>query len=156
MGYSKLYYEEYWDSIDYWGMELGIKLPKWADAVARHGGKGISALDFYGMLFEEDLEPSRMPEDYQTGEYGAIALELVPNPNKVASEASDTSQEEPAPKRRGRKRKKKKKEPDFLGKRRTITDGFEELFDLIDESENFCMMSPISYAGRRRTIENAR
>lgn len=151
MGYSKLYYEDYIDNVDYWYFSLGVKLPKWADAVSRHGGKGISALDFYGMLFEEDLEPSRMPEDYRTGEYGAIALELVPNPNKGVSEAQEG---EPVKKRKGRK--KTKREPDFIGKRRTITDGCIELFDMIDESENFCMMSPISYAGCKRTIENAR
>ena len=131
MGYSKLVYEDYEENIDYWYGELGVELPRWADKVSEHGCKGISAIDFYDEIFGDDLEPERMPEDYKTGEYGAIALEIVPNPNKNA----------------------KKK---LIGKRRTITQDQKALIDMIEESENFCMMSPISYAGRRRTIENAR
>lgn len=34
-------------------------------------------------VFGEHLEPSRMPEDYQTGEYGAIALEIFDEFTKV-------------------------------------------------------------------------
>ena len=131
MGYSKLTYEDYEENIDYWLGEKGVMLPKWAPEVSAHGCRGVSALDFYDALFEDDLEPERMPEDYRTGEYGAIALELVPNPDKKAKKR-------------------------LIGKRRTITQDQSALIDMIEESEHFCMMSPISYAGRRRTIENAR
>lgn len=131
MGYSKLTYEDYEENIDYWYGELGVQLPKWAPEVSAHGCMGVSALDFYDAIFEDDLEPERMPEDYRTGEYGAIALELVPNPN----------------------RKAKKK---LIGHRKTITQSQSELIELIEKSEHFCMMSPISYAGCNRTIENAR
>lgn len=131
LGYSKLTYEEYENNIDFWFGEKGIELPKWAPEVSEHGGKGISALDFYDMIFENDLEPSRMPEDYQKGEYAAIALELVPNPKKDAKKR-------------------------LIGKKRLITQDQKQLINMIEESENFCMMSPISYAGRNRTNENAR
>lgn len=41
-------------------------------------------------------------------------------------------------------------------KRYNITDGLVELHSLIDNSDGFCFMSPISYAGKRRTKKNAR
>ena len=131
MGYSKLTYEEYHDNIEYWLGEKGVHLPKWADDVYAEGGRGICAIDFYADIFGDDLEEHRMPEDYRTGEYGAIALEICPNENKNS----------------------KKK---CIGKRVTVTQDQTELIDLIDRSENFCMMSPISYAGRKRIIVNAR
>jgi len=40
--------------------------------------------------------------------------------------------------------------------RSTITRGQAELYDRIDRSEDFCLMSPISYAGRARSGKNAR
>ena len=126
MGYSKLTYEDYMDNLDYWWMELGVDLPKWADEVSEYG-ESVCAIDFYDDIFREgDLEPSRLPEDYRTGEYGAIALEIS-------------------------EKKKNRK-----GRRVTVTDGVKELIDLIEESENFCLIAPVSYAGRRRTNENAR
>lgn len=98
----------------------------WANEVSEMGGIPISAIDFYNDLFGQDLELSRMPEDYQTGEYGAIAIEIV---------------------KKGKERK---------GKRYTITRGQPELYDLIDNSKNFCMMAAFSYAGKQRTNKNAR
>lgn len=41
-------------------------------------------------------------------------------------------------------------------KRTTITKDLTELIDLIDKSDNFCLMSPISYAGKNRTNKNMR
>lgn len=41
-------------------------------------------------------------------------------------------------------------------KRTTITRDITELLDLINTSENFCLMSPISYAGKNRNNENMR
>ena len=41
-------------------------------------------------------------------------------------------------------------------KRTTITQGLRELFSIIDESDNFCLMLPISYAGKNRTLKNSR
>ena len=61
-----------------------------------------------------------------TGEYGAIALELSEKDGKRHSH------------------------------RITVTKGNEELYDLIDESDNFCLMSAVSYAGRARKNDNAR
>lgn len=130
MGFSKLTYSEYIDNIDYWAESEHIQLPKWADEIAEYG-EPVCALDFYEDIFQEgDLETHRLPEDYRTGEYGAIALEIF---DKTVNG-------------------KKKRE----AKRITVTDGFEELIDLIEDSENFCLIAPVSYAGKRRTNENAR
>lgn len=41
-------------------------------------------------------------------------------------------------------------------KRTTITRDLEELMNLINTSDNFCLMSPISYAGKNRTNKNMR
>ena len=131
MGFSKLHFQDYIDNIDYWLGTMNVQLPKWAVEVSLHGGKGVSAVDFYQDLFADDLEPHRMPEDYRRGEYGAIALEICPNEDKSSKSK-------------------------YIGKRTTITQDLEELFALIDKSENFCMMSPISYCGKQRTIQNAR
>lgn len=133
--YSMLSYSEYIEHIDYWTSH-GLTLPKFVEQVCAEGGKPVSAVDFYDSIFGvcgEELEETHKghPEAYQTGEYGAIALELIPSYDAQGHE-----------KRRPR--------------HRTVTRGCEELYDLIDSSNNFCMMSPISYAGRNRTVKNAR
>lgn len=132
MGYPKLTYDDYVDNIDYWYGEQGIELPLWASDLAARGYRAVSALDFYDDIFGEDLEPHREPEDYRVGEYAAIALEIVPN-------GLDE---------RGSQR--------YVGKRTTVTRELQELYDLIERSDNLCMMSALSYAGKKRTNENAR
>lgn len=129
MGYSKLTYDEYMSNYEYW-IEQGVTVPKWAEELSDKGYKSVCAIDFYDDIFGEDLEEHRMPEDYQTGEYGAIAIEQIPY---------------------------KKDGKDLVkGRRTTVTRGNMELYDLIDRSERFCMIAPISYAGKRRTNDNAR
>lgn len=129
MGYSKLTYDEYMSNYEYW-IEQGVTVPKWAEELSGKGYKSVCAIDFYDDIFGEDLEEHRMPEDYQTGEYGAIAIEQIPY---------------------------KKDGKDLVkGRRTTVTRGNMELYDLIDRSERFCMIAPISYAGKRRTNDNAR
>ena len=135
MGYSKLTYEEYSDNPAVWQ----IAPPKWAFELSSKGYKGVCAIDFYDDIFGEDLELSRMPEDYRTGEYGAIAIEREPQ--------FYTS---------GVPKLNKRGQQEYRGKRYTITQGNQELYELIEKSENFCMISPISYIGKARTIENAR
>ena len=132
MGYSSLHYEDYLSHLDYWYSELGLMPPAWAEELSGKGYRSVSAIDFYDDLFGEDLEEDRMPEDYRTGEYAAIAIELVPD---------------------GLNKKGKEK---FKARRFLVTKGQPELYDLIDRSENFCMVSALSYAGRNRTNENAR
>lgn len=139
MGYSKLTYDAYISNHDYWAGQKGVELPKWASELSERGCVSVSAIDFYDDIFGEDLEEARMPEDYVTGEYGAIAIERVKKLNPDGSVVLNDKGEEV-----------------YIGNRYTITKGQMELYDLIDSSENFCMMSPISYAGRRRTNENAR
>ena len=129
MGYSKLTYEEYIENPEFY-LASGILAPKWANELYVKGYKGVCAIDFYDDIFGGDLEEHRMPEDYQTGEYAAIAIEQV----KQIKDGKET----------------------IKGRRITVTQDQEELYDLIEESENFCMIAPISYAGRSRKSENAR
>ena len=76
MGYSKLTYEEYIENPEFY-LASGILAPKWANELYGKGYKGVCAIDFYDDIFGGDLEEHRMPEDYQTGEYAAIAIEQV-------------------------------------------------------------------------------
>lgn len=135
MGYSKLTYDDYMAHPDVWG----VAPPKWALELSAKGYKSRCAIDFYDDIFGEDLEVSRMPEDYQSGEYGGIAVERVPQFYSS-----------------GKPKLNKKGQQEYRGRRYTITQGNGELYDLIERSENFCMISPISYIGKSRTIENAR
>lgn len=135
MGYSKLTYEQYIEAPEVWnGMP-----PKWASELSERGYSGVCAIDFYDDIFGEDLEEERLPEDYRKGEYGGIAIERV---KKIDQN--------------GRVQLDSKGNEKYVGKRYTITKGNMELYDLIDKSENFCMIAPISYAGRTRKNENAR
>jgi DNA-binding phage protein len=129
MGYTKLDYEGYLENIDYWLGAKGMELPLWADRIADKGGRSVCAIDFYDDIFGDDLEEHRLPEDYRSGEYGGIVVERIPTNNN------------------------KKK---YTGRRVTVTQGNMELYDLIEQSENFCMIAPVSYIGRHRTNKNAR
>jgi hypothetical protein len=135
MGYSNLTYEQYIEHPEVWGADL----PKWASELADRGYKGICAIDFYDDIFDEDLESSRLPEDYKTGEYGGIAVEKVKKYDSFGNVVLDDKGNEMC-----------------VGRRYTVTKGNMELYDLIDKSENFCMIAPISYAGRTRKNSNAR
>ena len=135
MGYSKLTYEEYIEHPEQWGTEL----PLWAKELSEMGYPGVSAIDFYDDIFGEDLEEERLPEEYVRGEYAGIAIERVKKLDKNGCVVLD-----------------KKGKEQYVGKRYTVTRGNMELYDLIDHSENFCMIAPISYAGRSRKNENAR
>lgn len=128
MGYSKLTYEHYLEHPDFYTFEAPIH----ADALYEKGYVSVSAIDFYDDIFGEDLETHRMPDDYTTGEYGGLAFELVNRKNK------------------------KPGEKEYYMKRYTVTKGNSELYELINRSDNFCMISPVSYAGKNKTIKNAR
>ena len=140
MGFSNLIYEDYIADPHMYG----TRPPKWAYALKQKGYKSISPIDFYNSIFEEDLEDHRSPEDYRSGEYGAIAVEKRKRVDKNGK-----------PILRFDKKTKKKVET-YRGHRITITKGNLELYRFIDESEGFCLMSPISYAGKNRTLKNAR
>ena len=128
MGYTKLDYDDYIDNIEYWLGAKGVECPLWAKEISEKGYRSVCAIDFYDDIFGDDLEESRLPEDYRSGEYGGIAIERIQtNDNKK-----------------------------FRGQRVTVTQGNMELYDLIERSENFCMIAPVSYAGRQRTNKNAR
>lgn len=135
MGMSKLRYED----IEQHPELYDFPLPKWASELSAKGYKGVSAIDFYDDIFMDDLAEHRMPDDYITGEYCGIAVERVPKVDKNGNPVLDKS---------GKQK--------WTGRRTQITQGNMELYDLIDRSENFCLISPISYAGRRRTNDNAR
>lgn len=95
----------------------------------RLGFESVDPLDFYRDVFPVgELAPQRKQDDYRDGEYAAIAI-CVTNDKK-----SDGTRKV---------------------KRYTITDDFDTL-DLLMYSDDFCFMSPISYAGKNRTSINAR
>lgn len=135
MGDSKLNYETYISAPEYWG----VQLPLWASELADRGYESIAAVDFYDDIFGEDLEEERLPDDYVKGEYAGIAIERIKKRDKDGKVLLDS---------KGKTR--------YVGRRCTVTRGNFELYDLIDRSEEFCMIAPISYAGRSRKNENAR
>lgn len=86
----------------------------------------IPPIDFYREIF-----PSGELEKqgvYEKGKYNAIAVELLPVKDQDGRQQV---------------------------KRYTLNDGLEKLPDLL-ESENFIIISPISYAGKERSSKNAR
>lgn len=139
MGFSNLIYEDYVADPAFYGTHL----PKWAYALNKKGYNSISPIDFYNSIFGEDLEDHRSPEDYRSGEYGAIAVEKKKRVDKNGKPIL-------------RLEKTGKKVETYRGHRITITKGNLELYRFIEESEGFCLMSPISYAGKHRTLKNAR
>lgn len=78
MGYPRLTYDDYIENIDYWLGDRGVELPLWANEIAEKGYRSVCAIDFYDDIFGDDLEESRLPEDYRSGEYGGIAVERIP------------------------------------------------------------------------------
>lgn len=89
----------------------------------------VDPMTFYRDVFPDgELAPHREKDDYKTGEYSAIAMCVSNNLNPNEKHQI---------------------------KRYTITDDFDNL-DYILNSEDFCFMSPISYAGKNRTSNNAR
>ena len=140
MGFSNLIYEDYVADPAFYGTHL----PKWAYALNKKGYNSISPIDFYNSIFGEDLEDHRSPEDYRSGEYGAIAVEKKKRVDKNGKPILRLD------------KKTGKKVETYRGHRITITKGNLELYRFIEESEGFCLMSPISYAGKHRTLKNAR
>lgn len=124
---SMLTFEEYIEHPEVWGTDL----PLLAMNLFEKGYKGISAVDFYDSIFGDDLEEHRLPEDYVTGEYAAFALE------KFVKIDVDGHKKENC-------------------RKYVVTKGNAVLYDLIDRSDNFCMIAPVSYAGKTRTNKNAR
>lgn len=135
MGSCRLTYEDMISHSETWGKEL----PKWATELAERGYKGICAIDFYSDIFGDDLEEERLPDDYKRGEYAGIAIEKVKKTDDKGNLVLDN-----------------KNRPRYIGRRYTITKGNMKLYNLIDSSDNFCMIAPISYAGRVRKNDNAR
>lgn len=128
MGYANLTYEDYQSNLAYWVGSEGLELPLWAERISDYGYQSVCAIDFYDDIFGDDLEESRLPDDYVSGEYAAIALERIPVNGKTG----------------------------YRGKRITVTKGNTELYKLIDSSKNFCMIAPVSYIGKQRSNKNAR
>ena len=68
MGYSKVSYDDLVEHPEVWRSEKGLTSPAWAKEISELGYNGVWAVDFYADVFGAHLEPSRMPEDYQTGD----------------------------------------------------------------------------------------
>ena len=90
----------------------------------------VDPKDFYRSIFPlGELEEKGKQE---TGKYNAIAVELLPKPEEPTEEGQDRN-----------------------ARRHIVTDDLEMLDQLL-ESENFIIISPISYIGRSRHAKNAR
>ncbi len=135
MGLSKVRYEDIVAHPEVYGTTL----PLWANELAAKGYEGICAIDFYDDIFLDDLAEQRTPEEYITGEYCGIAVERILKVDDNGDPILDD---------KGSKQ--------WIGRRIQITQGNMELYDLIDKSDNFCIVAPFSYAGRNRTNKNAR
>lgn len=88
----------------------------------------VTPLEFYTSIFRGYLD---IPDEMNPGAYTGIVIEKLPkkdNENKKGPKAH----------------------------RYSVTDGFVELLNLIETSDNFCLIAPISYAGKKRTKEYAR
>ena len=90
----------------------------------------VKPLEFYREIFPEGEldEWAEDPAECTPGKYTAIAVEIT---------------------------KEKKKDGRPLVKRYSITDELDGV-DFLTYSKNFCVMSPISYAGKSRDSTNAR
>lgn len=135
MGMSSIRYEDIIQD----NLFFGDILPKWAQELSQKGYEGVSAVSFYDDIFMDDLAETRLPEDYITGEYCGIAVERIPMIDEDGHPVLDNH---------GNQR--------YKGRRTQVTKGNKALYELIDRSENFCLIAPISYAGRTRTNEHAR
>lgn len=127
----------------------GVRLPNLALDLHLEGYEGVSAREFYDEIFGDYLEvEQRNPKDYIEGEYGGILIEKVPqfykNGKKIMLDLYN------------KKTDSFYKEQKLFFNRQTFTRGQQKLYDMIQESDNFVITSPISYAGRNRTNKNAR
>lgn len=88
----------------------------------------VDPLDFYRDVFPDgELEEQG---EYVDGKYCAIALEICHSEKKATGKP--------------------------VVKRYSVTNGLDEIDQLIWNTDNFCLMAPISYAGKTRQSENAR
>lgn len=90
----------------------------------------IEPMEFYSSIFKDYLDE---PNEFNKGEYCAILCE------RTSQVVKDSKGQEKT-----------------LCKRYSITNGLNELDSLIHTSKNFCFMSPISYCGKHRRMNNAR
>lgn len=109
--------------------------------ILRHSFDEVTPSHFYWDIFGDDLEPAGVM-DYGNGLYCSIAIEFIER------EVPDLKAE-PLPS--GEQPTKKIK----IGKKHIITDDLNTIAEL-ELSPNFCIVAPISYAGRKRTSQNAR
>lgn len=56
--------------------ETEFSLPQWCFELADEGAEPITAREFYTDIFQDHLAPHRTKDNYQTGEYTGIALEI--------------------------------------------------------------------------------
>ena len=162
--YTRLTYEDYENNMDFW-VPQGLVLPNWASELSAMGYKGVSALDFYGDVFKDELEVHRERDDYRTGEYGGILLEIAETilTKEAATQLKARIEEGKTSARLTRKkvpssRKGRYKWVDvkYKTKRYTVTRDQEILYKRINATDNFLFMAPISYNGKTRENKNAR
>ena len=111
---------------------FACRAPKWALELAKKDCLPVSARDFYTDIFRlSDLSPSE----------GGIEPHRKKD-DYVTGEYGIIAHEINIAKRKSR--------------RMTITNDGGTLWDLIDKSEDFCLLRPISYAGKSAKLEHAR
>ena len=144
MGSTRLDYEVYLQDIDYWNGEKCIAPPKWADELYQKGFKPMCAVDFYEDVFGDGLAPDRSVRDYRKGEYSGIVAEC----KLIDTEITDTLTEK-------QEKALKKRYMEAIDKK-LFFDDKKNLFDMIDRSENFVIVAPLSYAGKSKFNKNIR
>ncbi len=158
MDFSRLTYEEFVENRDYWEGEKGVHLPQWSEEISRCGFPGVSAIDFYGDIFKDELEDACAPEDYKTGQYGGILLEI--EESHLTDAGVKKWEELIQDKKISARITKKKINGKYVNilhkpKRYTVTRDHEIIYKKL-QSDNFLFMSPMSYAGKQRSNKNAR
>ena len=158
MDFSKLTYEDYQEDVALWTGH-GVQLPKWAEEISACGFPGVTAIDFYDDIFKDELEDPCAPEDYKTGQYGGILVEIE---EKILTPASAEKwkkkiEEGESLARISKVKVKKNKYVDLLQrpKRYTVTSDHSVIYERL-KSNNFVLMAPISYAGKQKSNKNAR
>ena len=110
-------------------------ITNWLDTIALR----LSPYDFYRIIFpdgELDIKDAKNP-----GKYTGIAIEVTDKKKKIVKTNKKTgiTKETMAP----------------LVYRHTVTNDLDTIRDICSR-QNFCLMAPLSYAGKKRSAENAR
>ena len=97
----------------------------------------VHPMDFYRAVFPEGVLQEKGYQNYHDGRYNGLLVELT---NRYRPYID--------PKTKAEKKRR-------VVKRYSITESLEELSEVMN-TNNFCLMSPLAYAGKTREAKNAR